>query len=47
MMINLVHGEATAQEILRDRLKDELGVQVALAEPGMSVDLAKPIRIAA
>jgi metallo-beta-lactamase family protein len=43
----LVHGEKTAQETLRDRLKGELGVQVALAEPGMSVDLAKPIRIAA
>jgi len=43
----LVHGEETAQVALRDRLKAQLGAPVNIASPGQTVDLIRPIRVAA
>jgi metallo-beta-lactamase family protein len=45
--VMLVHGEARAQEALRDRLAREAGADVGIATPGQTVDLAKPLRVAA
>jgi hypothetical protein len=42
-----VPGEARAQEALRDRLAREAGADVGIATPGQTVDLAKPLRVAA
>ncbi len=45
--VYLVHGEPQARETLRARMKEELGAPVGLAESGQTIDLAKPIRLAA
>ena len=43
----LVHGESRAQEVLRDRIRSELGADVGIGIPGQTIDLAEPLRVAA